>query len=59
MVKHYRDTAEEVRERARHVQSEDIRDELFDLAERYDRLAIHVERRQRCVPRLTLVCGYR
>jgi len=46
-AKHYRDTAEEVRETARRMQSKDIRAELSDLAECYDRLAIHAERRQR------------
>ena len=41
----YRDTAEEIRLVAQRTRSPEIRIELFDLAERYDRMATHAARR--------------
>jgi hypothetical protein len=41
----YRDTAEGIRDMARRATSDEIRRELLDLAERYDRLAQRAQRR--------------
>ena len=41
----YRDTAEEIRLVAQRTRSPEIRIELFDLAEGYDRMATHAARR--------------
>jgi hypothetical protein len=41
----YRDTAEEIRLVAQCTRSPEIRIELFDLADRYDRMATHAARR--------------
>jgi hypothetical protein len=41
----YRDTAEEIRLVAQRTRSPEIRIELFDLADRYDRMAAHAARR--------------
>ena len=40
----YRDTANEIREMARRAQSDEIRDELITLAERFERLAARTEK---------------
>ena len=42
----YRTTAAEIRQTALRSQSEEICRELLELAERYERLAAHAERRQ-------------
>ena len=42
----YRETAEEIRLAAERTRSPEIRIELFDLADRYDRLAVHAKRRE-------------
>jgi hypothetical protein len=41
----YRDTAEEIRLLAQRTRSAEIRVELFDLADRYERMAVHAEAR--------------
>ena len=46
---HYRESAEEIRRLAERSRSEAIRRELLELAERYERLAEHVDRKR--VPR--------
>jgi hypothetical protein len=45
----YRTTAAEIRETARRSQSEQIRRELLELADRYERLAAHAERRRAAI----------
>jgi hypothetical protein len=40
----YRDTANKIREMARRARSEEIRNELMTLAERFERLASHTEK---------------
>lgn len=42
----YRETAEEIRLAAERTRSPEIRIELFDLADRYDRMAVHAKRRE-------------
>ena len=42
----YRETAEEIRLVAQRTRSPEIRIELFDLADRYDRMAMHAKRRE-------------
>ena len=42
----YRETAEEIRLVAERTRSPEIRIELFDLADRYDRTAVHAKRRE-------------
>ena len=42
----YRETCEEIRLVAERTRSPEIRIELFDLADRYDRLAVHAKRRE-------------
>ena len=42
----YRETAEEIRLAAERTRSPEIRIELFDLADRYDRMAMHAKRRE-------------
>ena len=42
----YRETAAEIRLAAERTPSPKIRIELFDLADRYDRLAVHAKRRE-------------
>jgi hypothetical protein len=42
----YRETAEEIRLVAERTRSPEIRIELFDLADRYDRMAVHAKRRE-------------
>jgi hypothetical protein len=41
----YRDTAVEIRLLAQRTRSSEIRLELFDLADRYERMAVHAEGR--------------
>ena len=41
----YSDTAEQIRLVAQRTRSPEIRIELFDLADRYDRMAMHAKRR--------------
>ena len=43
----YRETAEEIKEVARRTRSPEIHDELFELADRYDRMAAHISQRHR------------
>ena len=43
-AQHYLETAEEIRQVAARARSDEIRDELLQLAARYDRLAARVER---------------
>lgn len=40
----YRDKANEIRKIARRAQTEEIRNELMILAERFERLAAHIEK---------------
>jgi hypothetical protein len=42
----YRETAEEIRLLAERARSPEIRIELFDLADRYDRMAVQAKRRE-------------
>jgi hypothetical protein len=42
----YRETAEEIRLVAERTRSPEIRIELFDLADRYDRMAVHAKGRE-------------
>jgi hypothetical protein len=44
-AEYYREKAEEVRHFARRCRSHEIGVELFQLADRFDRMAAHVERR--------------
>lgn len=46
-IKQYRDTAEEIRGLAWRTKSEEVREDLLILAERYERLAAYVEERQK------------
>jgi hypothetical protein len=41
----YRKTAEEIRRAAQHIRSPEIRGQMLDLSERYERLAAHAGRR--------------
>jgi len=45
----YRETAEEIRLVEERTHSPEIRVELLDLADRYDRMAVHAKRRE-CAP---------
>ncbi len=49
---HYRETAEEIRQVAARVSSDEIRDELLLLAERYERLAARAAQLRCCAIRL-------
>jgi hypothetical protein len=44
---YYRDKAEEIRRAACRAHSPDVIRELFDIADLFDRMAAHVERRHR------------
>lgn len=44
-AEYYRNVAKEIRLIAERAQLPDVRHELFDLAERFERLAAHIERR--------------
>jgi hypothetical protein len=45
---YYRRTAEEIRQFARQSRFQEIGEELFELADRLNRMAAHLERREKC-----------
>ena len=49
-AEYYRQTAEEIRQVARRSRNPEIREELSDLADRFDRMAAIVEGRQQGYP---------
>jgi hypothetical protein len=46
-AEYYHHTAEEIRQFARQSQFQEIGEELFELADRFDRMAAHLERREK------------
>jgi hypothetical protein len=46
-AEYYRQTAEEIRQFAQQSRFPEIGEELFELADRFDRMAAHVERREK------------
>jgi hypothetical protein len=42
---YYRQVAKEIRDLATHVKTPDVRREMFEIAERFERMADYVERR--------------
>ncbi|HEY3911515.1 MAG TPA: hypothetical protein VGM07_16760 [Stellaceae bacterium] len=47
-AEYYRNVAAEIRQVAERAQLPEVRRDLLDMAERFDRLAEHVERRDPC-----------
>ncbi len=47
-AEYYRNLAAEIRQLGQRAQTPEVRRDLLDMAERFDRLAEHVERRDPC-----------
>jgi hypothetical protein len=52
-ARYYRDKAREIRRCAWRVRSPAVRLELFEIAEGFDRMAAHVDKRRKSAPRTT------